>query len=455
MKKRIVLNAFTQCCPTPQSQGQWKNPQDRSSAGYHDVEFWLELARTLERGCFDALFFADAHGVYDVYGGSMDAGIRHAVQVPGNDPTLLIPLLAHHTRNLGFITTYSTTYFAPFLTAKMFSSLDHFSRGRIGWNIVTSYLSSAQRNGLGAMLSHDERYEQAEEYMEVVYKLWEESWDEDAVVRDVARDVHTDPARVHKISHKGKYYEVDGPHQCEPSIQRTPLLVQAGQSPRGIEFGARHAEALFVNFQDTARARAGAAQVREAAVAAGRSADDVKLLQGIAVIVAASEQEARLKHERYLGYGSSEGALALFGGWTGVDLAGYEPDDKLDSFESQGMQSLAAFFKSVEGGRQWTFRDACEFMTLASVVNVVVGTPAQVADELERWMDEGDVDGFNLLPIIQPEGHREFVDLVVPELQARGRMRTSYDGTTLRENIFGAGRTRLNTGHPGADRRAR
>jgi FMN-dependent oxidoreductase (nitrilotriacetate monooxygenase family) len=453
MKKRMLMNGFTQCSPTPQSEGQWKNPRDRSSPGYCDVEFWLEVARTLERGYFDSFFFADIHGVYDVYAGNMDAGIRHAVQVPGNDPTLLFPLLAHHTRYLGFISTYSTTYYQPFLTAKLFSSLDHFTRGRVGWNIVTSYLASAERNGLGAMLSHDERYEQAEEYMEVVYRLWEESWDDDAVVRDTARDVHTDPRRVHKIDHRGRFYAVEGPHMCEPSPQRTPFLVQAGQSPRGVTFAARHAEAQFVVFQDTRKAREGAAQVRAAAITAGRQGDDVKLLQAIGVIAAETEAEARLKHERFAAYASVEGALALFGGWTGVDLSAFKPSDTLDAFASEGMQHLAAFFQSVDGNRKWTFREMCDYMKLASLCPLVVGTPVQIADELERWMDEGDMDGFNLMPIIQPESFVEFVDLVVPELQNRGRMRTRYEGATLRESFNGPGQARLSRRHPGSRRR--
>ena len=450
MAKSIHMNAFTQCCPTPQSEGQWKNPRDRSSRGYRDIGFWLEIARTLERGCFDSLFFADIHGVYDVYAGTMDAGIRHAVQVPGNDPTLLFPLLAHHTRHLGFIATYSTTYYQPFLTAKLFSSLDHFTGGRVGWNIVTSYLASAERNGLGAMLPHDERYAQAEEYMEVAYRLWEQSWDEDAVVRDAVRDVHTDPALVRKIGHRGRYYSVEGPHMCEPSPQRTPFLVQAGQSPSGMGFAARHAEAQFVVYQDTRKARAGAAQIRSAAARLGRDPQDVKLLQAIGVIVAETATEAHLKHERFLSYANVEGALALFGGWTGVDLSGFKPTDTLEAFASQGMQHLAAFFESIDGTRRWTFAEMGDYMKLASVCPLLVGTAVHIADELERWMDEGDIDGFNLMPIIQPESFVEFVDLVVPELQNRGRMRTQYDGATLREHFYGPGQPRLPARHPGA-----
>lgn len=449
MTRAMHMNAFTQCCPTPQSEGQWKNPRDRSSRGYRDVAFWLEIAQTLERGCFDSLFFADIHGVYDVYAGNMDAGIRHAVQVPGNDPTLLFPLLAHHTRHLGFIATYSTTYYQPFLTAKLFSSLDHFTGGRVGWNIVTSYLASAERNGLGAMLSHDERYAQAEEYMEVVYRLWEQSWDEDAVVRDTARDIHTNPMRLHRIDHRGRFFAVEGPHMCEPSPQRTPFLVQAGQSPRGVDFAGHHAEAQFVVYQDTRKAREGAAQIRRAAAGYGRDPRDIKLLQAMGVIVAETAAEARLKQERFLRYASVEGALALFGGWTGVDLSGFKPSDTLEAFTSQGMQHLASFFESIDGTRKWTFAEMCEYMKLASVCPVLVGTPVQIADELERWMDEGDIDGFNLMPIIQPESFVEFVDLVVPELQHRGRLRTRYESATLREHFCGPGQARLPRRHPG------
>jgi long-chain alkane monooxygenase len=184
------LIAFTQCAAALQSFGQYRKPRDRTSKYYKQTDHWAHIARMLEVACFDAIFFADVHGVYDVYGGSAAAGIRHAVQFPGNDPTMLFPAMAQVTRPLGFISTYSTTYYPPFHTAKLFSSLDHFTDGRVGWNVVTSYLNSAARNGLGAMLPHDERYDRAEEYMEVVYKLWEASWEEHAVVRDSARHAY-------------------------------------------------------------------------------------------------------------------------------------------------------------------------------------------------------------------------------------------------------------------------
>ncbi len=447
--KKIHLNAFNQCSAALQSFGQFRNPRDRTSRGYKELAHWLDLARTLEAGCFDSLFFADVHGVYDVYRGSPEPGIRHAVQFPGNDPTILFPALAQVTRHLGFIATYSTTYYPPFHTAKLFSSLDHFTGGRVGWNIVTSYLPSAARNGLGAMLPHDERYERAEEYMEVVYKLWEASWEEGAMVRDSARDMHVDPAKVRAINHRGRYFEVEGPHMCEPSPQRTPLLLQAGQSGRGVKFGARHGEALFVTYPTVEAAQSRVARMREAARENGRDPAHVKILSAIAVIVAETEAEARLRERRLRSYASPEGGFALFGGWTGIDLAKFKDDELLGRLESDGIKAAARWFTAARPGHAATVADAREEMKLASLLPLIVGDPAQVADEIERWADVAGVDGINLVPIFQPGSFTDFIELVVPELQRRGRVRTSYDGVTLREQLFGAGHPHLLPDHPG------
>ena len=448
MAKKLHLNAFTQLCPTPQSEGQWKHPLDRSSWGYRDVSYWVEIAQTLERGGFDALFFADIHGTYDVYAGSRDAAVRHAVQIPDHDPTLLVSALAHATRHLGFACTYSTTYHPPYQAAKIFSTLDHFTGGRIAWNIVTSYLRDAHENlGLPEPLPHDQRYDQADEYMEVVYKLWEHSWEEDAVIRDAAADIHTDPSKVHEINHQGRYYSVKGPHLCEPSPQRTPVLYQAGQSPRGNAFAERHAEALFHIYPNLnvcqREVQASRKRIREA----GRAPEHVKIFPGVSVIVAPTDEEARLKHETCKRYASPEGAFALFSGWTGIDLSSYGPDQQIDQVKSEGMQYLASYFTTVDPDRVWTIRDMADFLSLASVAPVLVGSPQRIADELELWADEGGVDGFNLLPVNAPTGYTDFVDLVVPELRRRGRVRESYEGTTLRENYFGAGQRRLASDH--------
>lgn len=448
MKKRMIMNGFTQCCSNHHSEGLWKHPLDGSNDGYRTTGYWVDLASTLEKGMFDALFLADVHGTYSSYRNSRDAAVRHAVQFPSNDPSVIIPLMAHATRHLGFACTYSTTYYPPYHTAKLFSTLDHLTEGRVAWNIVTSYLADANANfGLEDSLDHDERYERAEEYMDVVYKLWEYSWDEDAVVRDVAGDTFTDPDRVHQIDHAGRWFRVPGPHMCEPSPQRTPLLFQAGQSGRGVSFAARHAEAVFAIHPNVEACAQGVRRIREAAATFGRPADAIKVCQGVSVVVAPTDAEAEIKFETAKRYASPEGALALFSGWTGIDLSTIDADHQIHDFTSNAIQGLLNYFRQVDADRTWTMQDIAEYMALGSVQPKIVGSPQTVADELERWMDEGELDGFNLVPVVQPGGFRDFVELVVPELQRRGRMRTSYDGSTLRSNFFGAGTDRLPPEH--------
>ncbi len=448
MRKQIHMNAFTQCCIGHHSIGQWKHPQDRPLEGYRNVHYWIELARILEAGFFDALFLADVHGTYNVYRGSREAAVRHGVQFPSNDPTLIIPAMAAATRYLGFASTYSTTYYPPYHTAKLFSTLDHLSSGRVGWNIVTSYLADANANfGLGEILPHDQRYERAEEYMEVCYQLWEHSWEENAMVRDTSQDMLIDPSKVHEINYQGQYFNVPGPHMCEPSPQRTPVLFQAGQSGRGVEFAARHAEAIFAIHPNIEACRKGIAQLSAALKAAGRHREDVRVFPGITVIVAPTDAEAELKLETCRKYRSPEGALALYCGWIGVDLAQLGTGTNLLNMKTDAIQGLLDYFATVDPERDWTLEEIGEFLSIGSVMPKIVGSPQTVADELERWMDESGCDGFNLVPVTQPRGFAEFGELVVPELQRRGRMPTRYSGETLRERYFGAGNARLAPEH--------
>ncbi|MEM7468225.1 MAG: LLM class flavin-dependent oxidoreductase [Pseudomonadota bacterium] len=448
MNKKIHLNAFSQCSICHHSKGQWKHPADRSSHGYKDVNYWVDLAKTLERGCFDSLFLADVHGTYNVYKGSRDTAVRHTVQFPSNDPTLIISAMAYATRYLGFACTYSTSYFAPYQTAKLFSTLDHLTTGRVAWNIVTSYLPDANENfGIGEQMAHDERYDRADEYMEVVYKLWEHSWEEDAAVRDAVNDFHNDPSKVHEINHRGKYFSVPGPHMCEPSIQRTPVLFQAGGSPRGVSFAGKHAECVFGVHPTIDAARAAVKKVREASTAVGRAPNEVKYFPGLTVTVASSDEEAQLKFENYKQYMSPEGALALFCGWAGVDLAEYGMDRSLARAETDAIRGVLGIFEQIDPNRAWTLQDAAEHISLGSVMPKLVGSPSTIADQLEQWMEETDCDGFNLSAINQPTGFSEFVDMVVPELQRRGRLRESYETESLREHYFGLGNTRLPSNH--------
>ncbi|MDT0166599.1 LLM class flavin-dependent oxidoreductase [Actinotalea sp. AC32] len=447
-KKRIVLNAFDMTCVTHQSAGTWRHPDSRAW-DYNTLEYWTGLARLLERGRFDSLFIADVVGVYDVYRDTVAASLTDAVQVPVNDPFFQVPAMAAVTEHLGFGVTCALTYEQPYAVARKFSTLDHLTGGRIAWNVVTGYLNSAAINlGFDKQMGHDARYDLADEFLDVTYKLWEGSWDDDAVVRDKERGVFTDPTKVHPIGHKGEYYSVPGIHLCEPSPQRTPVIFQAGASPRGREFAAKHGEGVFISPATTAQARAIADDVRARAEENGRSRDSVKIFTLVTVITAPTDEEAHEKFREYLSYASAEGALALYGGWTGVDFSQLDPDQPLEEVENDSLRSALTMLTTIDPNRAWTPRDVVEQRSIGGLGPVIVGSPTTVADELERWVDEGDVDGFNFAYAITPGTFEDLVDLVVPELQRRGRARTEYDGTTLRENLYGRGRVLAEDTHP-------
>src|SRR5438128_8083322 len=285
MAKQIRLNAFAMNCVAHQSPGLWTHPRDRT-AEYNRLPYWTDLARTLERGRFDGLFLADVLGVYDVYGGSPHAALRQCAQVPVNDPVLLIPAMATVTEHLGFGVTCTLSYEPPYPFARRMSTLDHLTEGRIGWNIVTGYLDSAARGaGKDKQTAHDDRYDVADEYMEVVYKLWEGSWEDDAAVRDRARGVFVDPAKVHRVRHEGDNYRVDAIHLCEPSPQRTPVLYQAGASNRVCEFAARHAECVFLLGPSKQVVAPRVADIRQRAARYGRNPAEILIFTLMTVIV--------------------------------------------------------------------------------------------------------------------------------------------------------------------------
>jgi FMN-dependent oxidoreductase (nitrilotriacetate monooxygenase family) len=436
MPKFIRFNAFQMNTVSHQSPGLWTHPRDNSHR-YKDPDHWTELAQLLERGRFDAIFLADVLGVYDVFEGSPAAAIRHGVQVPLNDPLALIPLMAQVTTHLGFGVTCALTYEHPYTFARRISTLDHLTRGRIGWNIVTGYLDSAARNlGLNQQLSHDERYDLADEYMEVVHKLWEESWEDGAVINDKERGVYADPSRIHPINHEGKYFKVPGFHLCEPSPQRTPLLYQAGTSPRGTAFAAQHAECTFVSGPSKKVVKKYADDLRAAVHAAGRDGDDLKIYAQALIITAPTAAEAHAKHEEYKHYIDIEAALALLSGWTGVDFSKFPLDATIEYIDSDAGRSALASFSQAAPDRRWTVREAAQFIGLGGRGPVLVGDPAQIADQLEAWQDDTGIDGFNLAFAVAHESMRDVVDLIVPELQRRGRYREEYTPGTLREKVF-------------------
>jgi len=444
----VLVNAFDMNTPTHLVSGTWRHP-DSHAWRYKDLTYWTDLARLLERGLFDGLFIADVLGVYDVYAGNPDAALRGGVQIPVNDPLMLVSAMALVTEHLGLAVTASTSFEHPFPFARRMSTLDHLTNGRVGWNIVTSYLNSGALNiGLDTQVRHDERYEIAHEYMDVLYKLWEGSWEDDAVRRDRGSGVYTDPAKVHAINHEGRYFKVPGIHVSEPSPQRTPLLFQAGTSERGKDFAAAHAEAVFVGAPTAAILRTQVADIRARAQAHGRDPYDIKVFSGYTVITGETDRAARAKHDLYRSYVEPEGMLALWSGWLGFDLSVYDLDDPLHVVPNQAIQSTAETF----GRGDWKVRDLVERLGFGDGP-IAVGSPATVADAIQGWLEETDADGLNLGHVVTPASYADFADLVVPELQRRGAYRKAYEPGTLRHKLFGRG-DRLPGNHPGARRRA-
>jgi FMN-dependent oxidoreductase (nitrilotriacetate monooxygenase family) len=343
------------------------------------------------------------------------------------------------------------TYEAPYLLARRFSTLDHLTEGRIGWNIVTGYLDSAARAmGLTEQIAHDERYDRADEYLDVVYKLWEGSWEEDAVVRDRAARVFADPHKVHKVQHHGRYYNVEGYHLSEPSPQRTPVLYQAGSSGRGQVFAIRHAECVFVSSQSKPGTRKLVDALRQQAVEAGRNPADLKVFMGVTVVVGRTTAEAEAKFAEYARHASPEAGLAHFAAGSGVDYSKFDPDDELAAPGGQKSRGIESSVQRVTDGKSgWTVRRLLDELKLGGRYTTIVGDPVQVADALESWVNEADVDGFNLTRTVTPESYEDFIDLVIPELQARGAYKTAYADGTLREKLFGGG-AHLPEEHAGA-----
>ena len=449
MPTEIRLNAFAMNCIGHMSPGLWRHPRDTSTS-FNTLAYWTSLAQTLERGLFDGLFLADVLGIYDVFGGTPDAALRNTVQAPVHDPMMLVPAMAAVTEHLGFGVTCGLSYEAPFPFARRMSTLDHLTGGRMGWNIVTGYLDSAARAmGQQKQVAHDQRYDMADDYMQVVYKLWEASWEDGALAADRASGVYADPARIHRIRHDGPFYRMEGIHLAAPSPQRTPVLYQAGSSGRGQTFAAQHAECVFVGAPTIAVLKPSVAKLRAAVAAEGRTRRDVLVFAMMTVIVAETDEAAQARLEDYQRHVSHEGALVLMSGWTGIDFSGLKSEDVVRHVRNDSGHSAIDRFTISDPGRSWTVGEVAEFIGLGGASPIIVGSPGRVADALQMWMTEADLDGFNLTYQVMPETFTDFINLVVPELQRRGLYKHAYAPGTYREKLFGAG-PRLAAPHPAA-----
>jgi long-chain alkane monooxygenase len=448
--KQIHLNLFEMNCVSHITHGMWVHP-DNNRHRFNEMSFWLELAQLLEYGTFDAMFLADVTGAYDTFRGGHETSVVEGMQIPSNDPLMVIPAMATVTTRLGFSATFSTSYEPPFSFARRMSTLDHLTGGRVGWNVVTSYLPNAARNfGYPDEIEHDNRYERADEYLDVVYKLWEGSWEDDAVLADRDERIYADPAKVHYINHVGQYYQVSGPHLCEPSPQRTPVIYQAGVSSAGRKFAGKHAEAIFIGGSSIEQVKFFTDDIRRIAREHGREDGDIKFFPGANIIVGRDADEVAAKVAEYQRLRSVDGYLAHRG--SRIDWTRYPRQETIASIVARGGPDSAGLLDDYSPDQ--TVGQVLDGLGSLSRPFSVAGTPDVVADQLEEWVDHGGVDGFNVIQFLTPGTARDVIELLIPELRRRGRYRNSYaddgPGLTLRERLFGQGQARLKPSHPGA-----
>ena len=444
MTRPLRFSAFVMNTTSHIVHGAWRKPEAEQTE-FSSLEHWVSLAKELERGKFDFMFFADVVGLYDDYQGSWEKFVESGLQIPSNDPTVIASAIAYATEHLGIAVTSSILQEHPFNFARKMSTLDHASDGRIAWNIVTSMSPNAWRNfGFGEMALHEDRYAWADEYVDVVYKLWEGSWDDGALLQDKASGRYSDFSKVHKIDHVGARYRVEGPHLVAPSPQRTPLLFQAGSSPTGRRFAARNAEAQFIASPSPEAAQALIADTRRLVVEAGRAAEDLEFFQGLSFVIGSTEAEAARKAAELDEYIDESMIIAHAAGGIGIDLGFYDLDTPIGEVEAQGSLSTLQWLREAIPDREPTVRDLAR---MRSRSGRVVGTPDSIADRLEQWRSVG-VDGINVINSTIPGSYVEFIEHVTPVLQRRGLAQRDYEDGTVRRKL--TGRDTLPASHPAA-----
>lgn len=430
MTRQLHLNAFLMA--PGHHDAAWRHPD---SQGYRllDAKYFTDLARTAERGKLDSIFFADNL--------SLSAWGKFGTNVVGGlEPLTLLAAIAAGTERIGLIATSSTSFTEPYNLARMFATLDHISRGRAGWNIVTSgSVQEANNFNLDEHFEHGVRYERAVEYLEVVTQLWD-SWADDAVVDDRSAGRYADPERVREIRHSGSFFKVRGPLNVQRPPQGWPVLVQAGSSEAGREFAARYAEAVFTAQQNLAEAVAFAKDVRTRAASYGRDAALPVILPGIAPVIGSTEAEAKalqdeLTELQVVQYGLAQLSTMLNTDVSTLPLNEPIPVELLPTpAQVNSNKSRFALVADLAVRERLTVRQIVARLGGGRGHRVVVGTPEQIADAMQEWFEAGAADGFNVMPPILPTGLDTFVDLVVPILQKRGLFRTEYAGQTLREH---------------------
>ena len=450
MSDRLIVGTFTKYAMSHHYPGTWRLPEATGNRGYADVETWVEVARISEAAKIDFLMWADDLGSGGYFDGDHVVPLREGI-LNTMDPSVLVGALSRETTDLGFVVTSAMVQDHPFHFARRMSTLDHITGGRVGWNVVTSAGPGMWRNFGLPDLDHDARYRWAEEYMDVLYKLWEGSYERDAGVHSVVDNLWVDADRVHLVDHESEHYRIKGPHQVEPSPQGTPMIFQAGSSEQGTRFAGRHAEVQFIGGgTDPVLAGTYANRVREAAAAEGRDPDAIVFAPAMSFAVAESQAEAQAKWQRYVDSLSITGGIAKLNNMIGFDLSKVGSNVALDELRTEGIQGvLDVMRRGFPEGYRPTVE---EVVRQKEAKSIFIGTPERIADHIEELQANG-INGLLVNCIIRPGSIQDFADHVVPELQRRGVMQREYGAGTLREKVFGAGDL-LPDHHPGASYRA-
>jgi FMN-dependent oxidoreductase (nitrilotriacetate monooxygenase family) len=430
-QRQIRLGAFIMA--TGHHVAAWRHPDAQADAG-HNIDHYRELAQTAERGKFDMVFVADSPAGWDA---GADPEVRSRVSHSAHfEPVTLWSALSQVTSYVGFVATASTTYEDPYLLARKFASLDHISKGRAAWNVVTTAADVSKNFSIAGHPAHANRYERAEEVVDLVLDLWD-SYEDDAILADKESGIFLDPAKVHLTNHKGRYFSVSGPLNVARSPQGRPVIVQAGASEAGRDLAARTAEVIFTANQTLADAQAFYSDVKGRLPRYGRRAEELLIMPGIFPVIGGTEAEAQANYEFIQSLVHPAIAWAILKQYyVGVDLSGYSLDDRApplptDTELNKSRLKLVSDLASTG----LTLRQLYLSLATARGHRTVVGTPEQIADAIEVWFSNGAADGFNIMPPILPTGLTDFVDQVVPILQRRGLFRTEYAGPTLRENL--------------------
>ena len=432
--KMHLLQMFLHTSMTHTLMG-WADPIDQQLDGLEDYSYWQKLALTLERGRFDGAFFADSPATHGVYKESVVPSVEWGVIWPNHDPMPLVAVMTAATKHLGLGVTMSTNGTSPYLATRRISTLNYLSKGRVGWNIVSGFSQAEHLAcGLGQQIEHDERYNMADEFMEICYLLWN-SVPTSAILRNKKTLQFADPDQVKRVDFKGKYFQCKAVTPTLPSPYGHPVLFQAGSSGRGMQFAMKHAEVIFAIQNHVEGMKKTMVQLKAEAQKYGAS--DPKVIFALQPIVRSTELEARRRMEELIERIPLEANLARMSGVFGLDLSKFDPDKPLtDSANSQGSRGLMAAAMTNEKGESVTLREVAKKWALGPAIPLIVGTPEHVASEIERIWRETGCHGFNLSPTTNPDSVEDLVDHVIPILQKRGVFRTEYEASTFRENLM-------------------